>query len=151
MPFFQENCILVDIKHSSCVPCSWIKYTSFHHYIQENIEKNKGLLHNSLDIHRVVYIVERLSFCLSLLKKSRRSRKYEKYKGTSYELSHGSSNMMLVFAELWNDNAHHHAAIIFIYIITLKEEKDWSVLGCYIYHIFIISITQVDIDGIDTI
>lgn len=40
--------------------------------------------------------------------------------GTSDELRHGSSNTILVFAELWNDNAHHHAAIIFIYILKWK-------------------------------
>lgn len=34
----------------------------------------------------------------------------------SDELRHGSSNIMLVFVELWNDNAHHHAAIYFIYM-----------------------------------
>lgn len=40
--------------------------------------------------------------------------------GTSDELRHGSSNTILVFAELWNDNAHHHAAITFIYILKWK-------------------------------
>lgn len=75
--------------------------TMFHHY--ENRKEQRIVTKLSLDTPYVYYIilVDRLSFCLSLLKKKgRRSRKYKKYKGTSYELSHGSSNMMLVFAEL---------------------------------------------------
>lgn len=47
----------------------------------------------------------------------------EMNKGTSDEFRHGSSNTTLVFAELWNDNTHYHAAIISIYYVYIEMEN----------------------------